>query len=365
MAFSMQTPTRRRFIGQNFVLIWLHSSIDESDTDYKHSLSQLRRNFNTIDTFTNADECVNFLTKIDSEKAFMIVSGDLTLSTVPHIHDMSQLHVIYVFSGNKGQYKEWTKVKGVFTQIDALCDALKRDTEQCNFNAISISRISGNLNDLDSSFMYTQLLKETLIKIPYDDEVKTELTDFYRKLYGNSKERLKIIDEFERNYYLHPPIWWFTRERFIDPMLNRALQTLDVDILMKMGFFLRDVHQQIEQLHSQTGHHQGVFIVYRGQSMSNADFKVIQQSKGGLLGCNSFLSTVMNQNVALQVARDVLHGPESVGILFHMTIDPSISTVPFTLLDNFTYNEKPVKEILFSTHTVFKIGEIKPIKDRL
>ncbi|CAF4434233.1 unnamed protein product, partial [Adineta steineri] len=47
-------------------------------------------------------------------------------------------------------------------------------------------------------------------------------------------------------------------------MLNKALRTQDIEIIIKMGFFIRDLHQQIELLHSATKN-QGSLTVYRGQ----------------------------------------------------------------------------------------------------
>ncbi|CAF2523102.1 unnamed protein product [Rotaria sp. Silwood2] len=48
-----------------------------------------------------------------------------------------------------------------------------------------------------------------------------------------------------------------------------------------------------------------------------------------------------------------------------MVIDPSISLVPFASLDNHSFFQESEKEILFSMHTVFRIGDMKPLdKDK-
>ncbi|CAF5108452.1 unnamed protein product, partial [Rotaria sp. Silwood1] len=62
---------------------------------------------------------------------------------------------------------------------------------------------------------------------------------------------MKIIDEFQRTYQASKAIWWYTRECFTYKMLNGALRTLNGDIMIRMGFFLCDVHRQIEHLHKQ------------------------------------------------------------------------------------------------------------------
>ena len=212
----------------------------------------------------------------------MLVSGAFSQSIIPIIHDISQLDSIYIFCGNSSKYEqwalEWTKVKGVFTQIEAICDTLKRDTQQCDHDSILISVTSKDLDRLEPSFMYTQLLKEILLDMEYDDKAKTELVEFCREQFHDNPHELQIIDEFERDYHAHTPIWWYTCECFTYQMLNRALRIQDVEIIIKMGFFLRDVHRHIEELHSQIEQN-NIITVYRGKSMSNADFDEIKKKK--------------------------------------------------------------------------------------
>jgi len=54
---------------------------------------------------------------------------------------------------------------------------------------------------------------------------------------------MNILKEFENAYDKYSPIWWYTRECFVYKMLNKALRTENIDILIKMDFFIRDLHQ--------------------------------------------------------------------------------------------------------------------------
>jgi hypothetical protein len=233
----------------------------------KNSLIQLRRIFNTIDTLTDINLCVNFLSQIKDEKVFMIISGKLGQLVLPNIHDLPQLHSVYIFCENNSIHekwmKDWGKVKDVFTDIEHICGTLKNDTQQCDRNSVSISVTSGDLNRLDPSFMYTQLLKQMFLEVEYHDDAKTDFTEFCREQYHNNPDELIIIDEFAQDYGAHTPIWWYTRECFTYKMLNRALRTQDIEIIIKMGFFLCDVHRHIEEVHSQM-EHKGIFTAYRG-----------------------------------------------------------------------------------------------------
>jgi tetratricopeptide (TPR) repeat protein len=135
----------------------------------------------------------------------------------------------------------------------------------------------------------------------------------------------------------------------------------DVDIIIRMGFFIGDLHRQIEELHKKQyrDHQVGkILTVYRGQGLSKADFQKMKETKGGLMSFNNFLSTSKDRNVSLGFARSALADPDSMGILFVMTIDPSKSKTPFASINGISYFPKE-DEVLFSMHTVFRIRDIK------
>ncbi|CAF4640350.1 unnamed protein product, partial [Rotaria sp. Silwood2] len=48
-------------IVQNFLLIWLDANIDESSEDYHNSIKHLRCTVNTIETFQDTEECVDYV----------------------------------------------------------------------------------------------------------------------------------------------------------------------------------------------------------------------------------------------------------------------------------------------------------------
>jgi tetratricopeptide (TPR) repeat protein len=95
--------------------------------------------------------------------------------------------------------------------------------------------------------------------------------------------------------------------------------------------------------------------------MLHTAFDRMKQNQGGLISFNSFLSTSTSKEVSLCFAEKALTKPEKVAILFEMKIDPSISSVPFASLDKLSYFQADEKEVLFSMHTIFRIGDIKPM----
>ncbi|CAF1452136.1 unnamed protein product, partial [Rotaria sp. Silwood1] len=160
-------------IIQNFLLIWLDENIDESSDDHLNSIEQLRRTINTIEIFHDTNECIDYMSQVQNEKSLLIISGALCESVVPRIHDTIQLHSIYVFCQKQEKYEEWaknwSKVKGIFTEITSVCDAVRQSARQCDQDDIGITGVS-SLNQIEPSFMYTQLLKEIILEIDFDEQ---------------------------------------------------------------------------------------------------------------------------------------------------------------------------------------------------
>jgi hypothetical protein len=83
---------------QNVLLIWLDSNIDENNSeDCRNTVTQLRRVVNSVNTFSNEEQCLAFLVENKDEKACMLISGSLGQHIVPQVHDMSQVDSIFIF----------------------------------------------------------------------------------------------------------------------------------------------------------------------------------------------------------------------------------------------------------------------------
>jgi tetratricopeptide (TPR) repeat protein len=217
--------------------------------------------------------------------------------------------------------------------------------------------------------MYTQILKEILLTIDFDQKHIDEFLTQCREQLADNKLELNNVEKLRKEYRLYEPIWWYTYECFLYSMLNRALRLMEVDLIIKMGFFIRDLHNHIATLYSEQykgKNHSDSFIVYRGQGLSQTDFEQLQATQGGLLSFNNFLSTSQNRDVSLEFARRTMITSNLVGVLFILKIDPSIVATPFANIENIgCYSEE--KEILFSMHSIFRIRQVKQIdnNDRL
>ncbi|CAF3776461.1 unnamed protein product [Adineta steineri] len=359
---------RRRRIVQDHLLIWLDESMDETNKDYKHILTQIQTGANNVNVFTQRDECVDFLSDNENIKSFLVVDNTIAQQIIPFINDIPQLDGIYIFSNIKPLNEEWTKnwqkIKSVHSNIKNLCQALQLDIKRYNHDSIAMSFVTvhemastDDLNQLEPTFMYTQLFKDILLDMEHGKQAITEFTAYCRQ--DNSKSTTNI-DEFEKEYHAQSAIWWYTYPSFIYSMLNYALRSMEADTIINMGFFIHDLHEQIQQLHQQqlNSYHGKPFTVYRGQGLSKTNFEKLQKTKGGLMSFNNFLSTSTEQYTPLGLACSASENVDMVGILFIMSVDPNVKATPFASIKELSYF-RDEEEILFSMHTVFRVGAVK------
>ncbi|CAF4206188.1 unnamed protein product, partial [Rotaria sordida] len=350
-----QQRVQAQDLVQNYFLLWLDGNLDESNEDFQNSIKQLQLTVDTIEKFRDADECLNYISSFKNQKAFLIVSGALTENVLPRVHGMSQIYAIYIFCQKKSKYEQWEAKEWP-----------KQSARECDDDTVGIT------GEIESSFMYTTFFKEIVLEIDFDEK-KTipELADYARqqKVYADKKEQLELIDEFTQEYHgniNNKPVEWYTAECFTYKMLNKALGNLDVNTLLKTGFFMRDLHQNIQQLHDeQLNDKDKPFpsTVYRGQPMTQQDFEIKIQP-GKLMSYNNFLSTSEERYVAADFIRRKLRSDNTkTGVLFIITIDPSIKSVPYARIAEFSITPSE-KEILFSMNTVFRIRQIEEIQEK-
>ncbi|CAF4174091.1 unnamed protein product, partial [Adineta steineri] len=174
---------------------------------------------------------------------------------MPLINDIPQLHGIYVFDDTKNLpeelIKKWGKIKSVHTNISDLYKALQSGIKQFNQDSIAVSFLTvtemvstDNLNQLEPTFMYTQIFKEILLDMKHDEEATRQFIAYCRN--NNSLSPI-TINRFEKEYHAQSAIWWYTFPSNIYSMLSYGLRTLDADTIITMGFFICHLRRQIQE----------------------------------------------------------------------------------------------------------------------
>ncbi|CAF3006143.1 unnamed protein product, partial [Rotaria sp. Silwood2] len=239
-------------IVENFIFVWLNSGCDEPHEKNQQFISKLETIINSIEKFTDIDQCIELLAKIKDEKIFLFISDSLGRKLLPLIQQYTQIYSIYTTFKQQLWMQQYDNIKNV-SSLDELLDKIQEDIRQLNNDLISMSIIpqssNTDLNRLEPSFMYFQLLKENLFVLQYDQHAFDELITYCRTIYHNKKEELNNIDKFQKNYDKNKAIKWYTDECFVYHVLNKALRIFDIETIMKFSFVLRDIHCQIEERH--------------------------------------------------------------------------------------------------------------------
>ncbi|CAF0830058.1 unnamed protein product [Adineta steineri] len=376
--FPIQIAEKSRNL-EDFTIIWLDENADKM---------QLRQLNKYCQIFGDMKVCVDYIEALPRGKIFFIVSESLCQKIIPIIHDLSQVEFVYIFCPLKIKHADDTdwmkifiKIRGTFIDEQSLLIKLTKDVALLSNQLSSISVFSitkteyqeksvKDLNQEQATFMWFQLLIDTLINLPKNDKAKYQMIDECRLHYANNKIEEKKINDFATEYTPKSAISWYTRDSFLYRLLNKALRTENIDDIFKYRFFIADLHLQLSDLHADFIQKWPIFskkktlTVYRGQSMSATELKKIQDNIGGFIAINTFLSTTTSSAVAASFAGDGSGRPLLESVIFEIDIDPSKTTRPFANIQLLSVM-KNENEIIFSIGTVFRIESVELITDDL
>ena len=367
-------------VSNKFQIVWLDCNVNEVDHAYHNSLTRLQHLASSVHTFTEGSDCLEYLTTSTSnEKMLMIISQESLPLIWSRVRSLSQIHSFYIISPN-GERKAPLldqpdrRVKGIFSKIQSIYGSVKRDNVPYFPDSLVMSIIpSGRYTKKDFShlnqlFVHWMLVKMIIRDLQFDrdSEIQAvkELAAMCRaKEFANEHES-KIIDEFEQNYHLHSPVWWYTRDYFIAPMLNQALLTRDIEVIMRMSFFIKGLFQQMESAHFDAQKKARLpKFAYLSQHVSNDDFEKIKNTEGNLLSVNNFFKADPNYQASLNLVRSIQSNQAGVSLLFAMKVDSKYPSNQYISLEKVSYSPEQGRFFLFSMHSVFRITAIKLLEE--
>jgi tetratricopeptide (TPR) repeat protein len=226
----------------------------------------------------------------------------------------------------------------------------------------STDRLSSNTN---AQFLHSQLIIHFLLHTKLTNEQiienKKELIELCKTEYHENSNQLKILHEFELTYSSSNALWWYTLDSFLYQLLNKSLNTINIDLLYLLQFFIHDLIRQLKQYQTSTTKR-----VYRSYLISNDELQLFQESIGKYLSINRFFSTFINRDNALNYFNDYEQDDNNLKkILFKIDADPRLMKIkPFAniTVHSQTSNEE---EILFSLGSIFRLENIQRTKNEL
>jgi hypothetical protein len=223
-----------------------------------------------------------------------------------------------------------------------------------------------NLSKENKQFIAFQLLVDLILRLEQNNYAKQELIEFCRSRCDDNSAQLKNINDFEENYRSEDAAKWFTKTGFLYRLLNESLRIETIDFIIKMRYFIHDLHNQLAEL--QTSFIQSLngkknLTLYRGQPMKMNQLDEIKENRDGLISMNSFLSATQDENVAIVFSGNgTTTNPDEVSVIYEMLIDTDIRSTPYAKIESIYPDEQ---EILFSIGSVFRIGNVDELRNKV
>jgi hypothetical protein len=363
-------------IVEDCIVIWL---LNDSSMNVENEKIKLSCVVSTVKVFTDRDECATYITNIRVEKIFFIVpSMEPFLDPIRILPQVEQIYLHDSSSREVEKNIDMTAPSNTFNDIDSLCKQLQIDVELCGLDLIVITAsappsqddtISVSLKQQEASFLCSQLLREILYRLKFENNAKNDFVHFCRMHYGSNIEQSRMIDDFETNYRPQKALHWLSRQCFIRRVLQRMQRTHEVDILYKLGFLLKHAHTQLTIFQENNSFvAEDMLTVYRGKTMFSDKFhSFIKNNLGGLISFANFFTAHTDKEVGVDfVRRRLATLPDATGVLFEIHVNPTISSArsPFASLDKI-YGDETIEGngILFGMNTVFRIDSVEEFTD--
>ncbi|CAF1340202.1 unnamed protein product [Didymodactylos carnosus] len=294
--------------GEDITLIWYDQKIDIE-------IQTLMDNTNDCNYLCyTSEQLKEEVEKNVNEKIILIVSGQLAQETLSTFHGKDDIDSVYIFCKKSQQYqplidsKKYPKLVGIYTQYKELFDVIQKQLRiLIKFRIFSQKPKAFRLLSNDSGgYLWYQLLKDFLFKMPVTETTEKEMLACCRYQYRSNPKQLEMIDEFEEIYASPQAITWYTRDSFLYRIVNRALRTQDIDALMQLRYIVTDLCALLKQTSDEQKAKRTNRTLYRGLRLSDIEIEQLKGNEGNLLATNGFLSTTPSLAVAVAFAANVI-----------------------------------------------------------
>ena len=141
MSISPKIMQRRLRVPGNYCVIWLSALTGLTNEDNTRALTELQKVVSNLYTCAEYNKCFDFIMEHEHEKVIRILSTTIEKIRVQQIHDMPQIHSIYIYGNTTSSYaiSEFNKIQGIHEKIKPICEALSEIIWQSSQSHTSIS----------------------------------------------------------------------------------------------------------------------------------------------------------------------------------------------------------------------------------
>ena len=224
---------------------------------------------------------------------------------------------------------------------------------------ITLEAISQSLENLENGgqvLVMHQLLVELLIRFPKTIQSRKDFFDYVHKMHPPSDHHLQETDLFDSSYMPDKALHWYTRSSFFYPILSTACSIDNMQQLFKVRYFIVDLYEALKKLHSESVESfDKILQVYHGKCVTVKEVENFKEHVGQLVITTTFLSTTVDEQVALFFAGEGNRKDGNVALIFRIFIDTHVNTTkPFALVRSKSIMADEL-EVLISLGKIFKV----------
>ena len=369
----IQTTANPKENKETITLIWFDPYIEECENTKKRQ-EKLREFIDYVIFYGDLYLCVTYIQNHEKETIFLITSGREASQILSQISKLRQLDSIFIFCLETDKYhdltEKYSKIVGIYNSEADLCKSIEEQIDLVDKQLKTFSifdkhkKSTKDLSKQSGEFIWFQLFKCVILRLPRNQQAKQEMIDTCRHYYRGNNKTLKSIDEFERNYQPQNAIQWYTKDSFVYRLLNKALRTSDIDQLHRFRYFIGDLSESLVREHKKFISSQGETVVlYRGGQLDKEEFDKLKETQGKLISTNGYLSTSRNPEVA-RIYVDKSGKPNVIPVLFEIHCDTQQlgQSVIFADIAHISQFDTEA-EVLFDLDATFRLEFIEKEED--
>ena len=359
------------------VAIWLDDTIGISaDNQWFNVVKQLRQIISNVEVFNEVHKCIEYISATGIQRIFLVVAGnygdDFDIELFEEIiHNVS----IYSLSSNNFESVSQTQgnIRSFFNDAEMLIDRIHADygifiaNREISVNSFQVNTTINTTRCITPQVIQwkcRQIMSDMFRQIPCAHHQSMErFLQLCKLRYEDNQYQLKQIDDFEQTYRPDMAINWYTRGCFLFRVLNKSMQTDDIDSIMASSSILMNIYNQLEVSSMQRNQENlSSRRVYHGRLMSVDELRSFQLNIGGFVSNKSFLSPSFNRKVAEMFA-DIGSQTNEQHVLYEISMDwDSLYSKPVASVRHLS--QYPVEEeVLFTNGHIFRIDSCEIIHE--
>lgn len=207
-------------------------------------------------------------------------------------------------------------------------------------------------------FLQDQSLIDCLIRMGSSLLKKKILTTFCQNYYRNNSFELLNVDKFSQEYSPISSLSWYRKSYFIYRLLNKALYTSHIDMLILLQFFIHDLGSELSKKRCSSE-----VRVYRNDWMTKGEIQMLENSIGDFVSINTFLSTSNNFDYTQQWLQSSESNQTMEKVNLEIVANPNlIGARPFGEITQ-DHKSSGNKLIIFMVGSIFRLKTIQRSED--